>query len=63
MKRKLLSLLVLIMTAVSGAWADVVASGTCGDPNVNSGTDVSWSLTDAGVLTISGTGAMKDYAD
>ena len=37
MKRKLLSLLVLIM-AVSGAWADVVNSGTCGDPNVNSGT-------------------------
>ena len=35
--------------------ATVVASGTSGD--------VSWTLTDDGVLIISGTGAMADYAD
>ena len=32
----------------------VVASGTCGD-------DLTWTLDDAGLLTISGTGAMADY--
>ena len=35
--------------------------GYCGDPSVNSGKNVSWTLKD-GVLTISGTGAMADYA-
>ena len=34
---------------------DVIASGNCG-------TDVTWTLTDRGLLTISGTGAMADYA-
>ena len=35
--------------------AEVVASGTCG-------TNVTWTLTDDGVLTISGTGDMTDFA-
>lgn len=48
-------MLVLLMTAATGAWATEVASGDCG-------TGVTWSLTDDGVLTISGTGAMADYA-
>ena len=34
--------------------AEVIASGTCGD-------DLTWTLSDAGLLTISGTGAMADY--
>ena len=58
MKRKLLSLLMLLM-AVSGAWAD--GSGNCGTTGHES--EVSWTLTDAGVLTVSGTGAMADYED
>lgn len=49
-----------------GSQEDVYAteySGTCGDPSVNGGADVTWSFDDvSGVLTISGIGAMKDYA-
>ena len=40
-------------------WAQE-ASGYCGDPNVNEGKDVTWSVVD-GTLTISGVGAMADY--
>ena len=54
MKRKLLSILALLCLTVSSTWADVVASGSCG-------TSVNYSLDDAGVLTISGSGAMADY--
>ena len=57
MQRKLLSLLVLLMTAATGAWADVYAGGWCG-------TEVEFQLTDDGVMTISknnGSGAMPDY--
>ena len=60
MRKKLLSLLVLLMTAATGAWASIVASGDCG-------TGVTYTLTDDGVLTISktgsGTGAMADFTD
>ena len=35
-------------------------SGTCGNPDVNSGENVTWSLSD-GVFTVSGTGAMADF--
>ena len=38
-----------------------IASGYCGDPSVNSGKDVTWTLTSAGVLTVSGSGDMADY--
>ena len=38
----------------------VVASGNCGTSGHES--DVTWSLTDDGTLTISGSGAMADYA-
>ena len=37
----------------------VLDSGTCGD----NGSNVTWKLTEDGILTISGTGAMIDYGD
>ena len=37
----------------------VLDSGTCGDK----GSNVTWKLTEDGILTISGTGAMIDYGD
>ena len=42
--------------------AEVVKEGTCGDPSVNDGKDVTWTLDDAGVLTISGSGDIKNYS-
>ncbi len=64
MKKRLLALL-LALVLVLGAMpftaladgASIVAQGTCGDQ----GDNVTWVLTDDGVLTISGTGAMADY--
>ena len=41
--------------------ATFIKGGYCGDPNVNGGKDVTWTLDDAGLLTISGTCAMADY--
>ncbi|MBO4425812.1 MAG: leucine-rich repeat domain-containing protein [Clostridiales bacterium] len=35
-------------------------SGYCGNPSVNGGKDVTWTLDDEGNLTISGNGAIKD---
>ena len=40
--------------------ATIVAGGTCGDPSVNDGKNVTWELTDDGTLTISGSGAMEN---
>ena len=40
--------------------ADIVASGYCGGEG--DGTNLTWKLDSEGVLTISGTGRMKDYA-
>ena len=51
MKEKLFIILALLLTAVSGAWAQT--SGNCGN-------GVTWSY-DEGTLTISGSGAMADY--
>ena len=44
----------LIAVIPTNVFAAEVASGSCGD-------NITWSLDDAGVLTVSGTGAMKDY--
>lgn len=56
MKVKLLFIFALLLTAVTGAWADD-DSGSCG-------TDVSYSYVESThTLTISGTGAMADYDD
>ncbi len=55
MKVKLLFIFALLLTAVTGAWAD--DSGSCG-------TGVSYSYVESThTLTISGTGAMTDYDD
>ena len=62
LKKRLLSILlaaVMVLTMlplglVDMAWA--ASSGTCGDK-------LTWSLSDDGTLTISGTGKMKDYGD
>ena len=50
-----------ITVTVEPAGPTVVISGNCGDPEVHDGADVTYSLTDDGVLTISGTGAMANY--
>ena len=56
MKKRLISILLTLCLALAllpgTAWA--VASGTCGD-------NLTWTLTDDGRLTISGTGAMTNY--
>ena len=62
MKKRLLSILlaaVMVLTMlplglVETAWA--ASSGTCGDK-------LTWSLSDDGTLTISGTGKMAEYSD
>ena len=60
--KKLVSFVLALVMAASllpvQAWgATVVASGNCG----NNGGNVTWTLDSDGVLTISGTGEMKDY--
>ena len=62
MKKRIVSLLLALVMAASllpvQAWgATVVASGECGADGGN----VTWTLDSDGVLTISGTGEMKDY--
>lgn len=61
--RKLLSVLLAVLLLVGclplSASAIEISSGTCGAAGNES--KVTWSLSDTGVLTISGTGAMKDY--
>ncbi len=58
MKRKVFSLiLVLSLLAVlipCTASAEIIDSGTCGE-------NLTWTLDDAGTLTISGSGAMNNY--
>ena len=52
--------MVLSLLPATHAHATETTSGTCGDPDTNSGKDVSWSFQD-GVLTISGTGKTNEY--
>ena len=58
---RVMTLAVLLLTMATGAWADVVASGNCGTTGHES--EVTYSLTSDGVLTISGTGVMADFAN
>ena len=59
MKKKILSIFLAFCLIFSllpmGAMADETQSGTCGD-------NLTWTLDDTGLLTISGTGAMEDYS-
>ena len=50
-----LKLSALILSLLSCVGAMAASSGTCGD-------NITWSLDDAGVLTLTGTGNMTDYA-
>ncbi len=59
MKKQLLLLVVLCLTAVQAWGQTVVASGTCGAEG--DGSNLTWTLTDGGTLTISGEGAMENY--
>lgn len=64
MKKRLLSLLlavVLITSLVTGTAlsAEIVDSGYCGGEG--DGTNLTWTLDSDGILTIAGTGEMKDY--
>ena len=69
MKRvSFLAALLLLFSALT-VRAEIVRSGFCGeDPNPGDGTveygeNLSWTLTDDGVLTISGEGEMRDFED
>ncbi len=54
-----IALIVVIALSVSAFAADIVDSGYCGGEG--DGTNLSWNLDSDGLLTISGTGEMKDY--
>ena len=53
----LFALCLVVSVMALSASAKTVASGSCG----NKGDNVKWVLDDKGVLTVSGTGKMKDY--
>ena len=57
-RRKILSVLLAVLMLITASFATISAnaaqSGTCGD-------NLTWTLDDAGVLTISGTGKMQEY--
>ena len=60
MKRQL-SLLAALCLAIVQAWGQTtVASGTCGAEG--DGSNITWTLTDDGTLTLSGTGAVAGFA-
>lgn len=60
MKKRVLSISLIICILISVmsvcVSAEIVDSGTCGD-------NLTWTLDDTGLLTISGSGAMENYAD
>ena len=64
MKKRLLSFVLAVLMIASllpatALAADVVTSGTCGAEG--NGSNLTWTLDSEGLLTISGTGAMKEY--
>lgn len=64
MKKSIFSLLMALVMMLSlvpsvAFAADIVASGNCGAEG--DGSNLTWTLDDAGTLTISGTGKMEDY--
>ena len=66
MRKRLLSFVLAVLMIASllpatALAADVVTSGTCGAEG--DGSNLTWTLDSEGLLTISGTGAMKGYSD
>ena len=66
MKKRLLSFVLAVLMIASllpatALAADIVDSGTCGAEG--DGSNLTWTLDSEGLLTISGTGAMKGYSD
>ena len=64
MKKRIFSFVLAVLMIASllpaaALAADVVASGTCGAEG--DGSNLTWTLDSEGLLTISGTGAMKEY--
>ena len=62
MRKKLLSILLvlsLMLALVPAAFAADIASGTCGAEG--DGSNVIWTLDETGLLTFTGTGAMRNY--
>ncbi len=57
--KKILLLVLLVCLLPVAAMGEIVDSGTCGAQ----GDNLTWTLDDAGKLTISGTGAMKEFAN
>ncbi|MDO4371888.1 MAG: leucine-rich repeat domain-containing protein, partial [Clostridia bacterium] len=51
------AVIMLVLLCVGAASAETIASGNCGAE----GDNVTWTLDSEGVLSITGTGAMKDY--
>ena len=58
--RLLLSCLLLVLLTVTVSAAETVSSGTCGAEG--DGSNLTWTLDSDGVLTISGSGKMRDYS-
>ena len=64
MKKRIFSFVLAVLMIASllpatALAADIVDSGTCGAEG--DGSNLTWTLDSEGTLTISGTGAMKDY--
>ena len=64
MRKRLLSFVLAVLMIASllpatALAADIVASGTCGAEG--DGSNLTWTLYSEGLLTISGSGAMKEY--
>ncbi len=60
MKKRLLAIVLAVLAIHTGVWAQKTF-GYCGNPDVNKGKDVTWELSSDSVLTISGTGEMRDF--
>ena len=54
--KKIFTFFLALIVGAGTMFAEVIASGYCGDDYTN----VTWTLTDGGVLTVSGTGRMVD---
>ncbi len=53
-------LMIILLACVLSAHAFAAKNGYCGDPNINNGQNVTWTLDDSGTLTINGSGDTKN---